>query len=153
MTETRWLDEHELHAWRGYLTMHARLTARLHRQLNADSGLSLADFDVLVQLTDQPDARLRVGELAEALQWQQSRLSHHLARMRTRGLIDREECPGDARGAFVTLTASGRGAIEQAAPAHVEAVRDLLFDQLTAEQVQSLAAISRQVLTHLEDTA
>ncbi|MBA0124465.1 MarR family transcriptional regulator [Haloechinothrix sp. YIM 98757] len=132
--------------------MHARLTARLHRDLQADSGLSLSDFDVLVQLTDRDDERVRVLELAQALQWEKSRLSHHLARMERRGLVERQECPDDARGAFIALTAEGRRTIEQAAPQHVNTVRDLVFDQLTAEQVDTLLAISTQVQARLDDT-
>lgn len=149
MTETRWLNDREQRAWRGYLAMHAQLTSRMHRQLQADSGLSLADFDVLVQLTDRTDARARVLELAEALQWEKSRLSHHLARMQRRGLVTREECPDDARGAYVVLTGEGRRAIERAAPAHVDTVRDLVFDQLTGEQVDTLATIAETVLVRL----
>lgn len=153
MTEkrtTRWLNAREQHTWRGYLDMHARLTARLHRQLLADSSLSLSDFDVLVQLTDRADPRMRVGELAEALQWEQSRLSHHIARMRQRGLVSRENCSNDARVTYVALTGEGRDAIRRAAPAHVETVRDALFDQLTTEEVDTLATISERVLARLE---
>lgn len=149
MTDTQWLTEPEQQAWRGLLSMHTQLTARLHRRLQADSGLSLADFDVLVALTDQPAPRLRVGELAEALQWEKSRVSHHLARMQQRELVRREECPGDARGAYIVLTEQGRGAIEQAAPAHVRAVRELVFDQLPEEQVDTLVRITDTVLRRL----
>lgn len=151
MTEPRWLDDHEQRAWRDYLDMHARLTARLHQQLQADAGLSLADFDVLVQLTDRDEQRARVLELAQDLQWEKSRLSHHLARMQRRDLVAREECPEDARGAFIVLTPTGRDAIERAAPAHVNTVRDLVFDQLTTEQVTTLHAITTQVLAQLDD--
>ncbi|WP_269469730.1 MarR family winged helix-turn-helix transcriptional regulator [Streptomyces humicola] len=133
--------------------MNSQLTARLHRQLQADSGLSLADFDVLVQLTGRPDGRVRVLELARALQWEKSRLSHHIARMQRRGLVAREDCPDDARGAYTVLTPLGRQAIEQAAPRHVETVRALFFDQLTAEHVDALQAIAHRVLSRLEDNA
>jgi DNA-binding MarR family transcriptional regulator len=130
--------------------MHAQLTARLHRELQAESGLSLADFDVLVQLTDRPESRARVLELAETLQWEKSRLSHHLARMQRRGLVAREECPDDGRGAFIVLTEDGWHAIENAAPRHVDAVRELLIDQLTREQVIVLGDIAEQVLDRLD---
>ncbi|WP_345379317.1 MarR family winged helix-turn-helix transcriptional regulator [Pseudonocardia yuanmonensis] len=143
---TRWLDEREQRAWRSYLAMQAQLQARLHRRLQADSGLSYADFDVLVALTDREDDRVRVLELAEALQWEKSRLSHHLSRMQKRGLVERQECADDARGAFVALTREGRRAIEDAAPAHVEAVRELMFDGLDAGQVDALAGIAETVL-------
>lgn len=151
VTEHRWLDERQQRAWRGYLAMHAKLTARLHRQLQDDSGLSLTDFDVLVQLTDRPDRRARVFELAESLQWERSRLSHHLARMQRRGLISREGSPDDGRGAIIALTRRGRSAIERAAPAHVDTVRDLVFDRLTKAQVDALHSISQKVLARLED--
>src|SRR3712207_2711873 len=125
--QPRWLDDAQQRAWRSYVRMQGRLAARLGRELQAQSDLSLPDYDVLVQLTDVPDRRLRVSELARELQWEKSRLSHHLARMSRRGLIAREECREDARGSFVVLTAAGAAAIEAAAPGHVAAVRRLVF--------------------------
>ncbi|MEV1292266.1 MarR family transcriptional regulator [Pseudonocardia sp. NPDC049635] len=149
---TRWLDDREQAAWRGYLRMQARLQAELHRRLQAESGLSIADFDVLVALTDRPDERVRVLELASSLEWEKSRLSHHLARMQRRGLITREECDDDGRGNFVVLTDAGRSAIERAAPGHVESVRELVFDALTDEDVDALARISTAVGARLDGT-
>src|SRR4051812_27768009 len=113
---TSWLAEDEQQLWRAYLRMQAGLTAELNRQLQAESGLSLADYEVLVQLTDAPDGRLRPYELQRGLEWEQSRLSHHLARMQRRGLVGREECATDGRGAYITLTDTGRHAIGAAAP-------------------------------------
>lgn len=150
MTEPRWLDADEQRAWRRYLRMQAELTARLARQLQTDSDLSMADFEVLVNLTDVPEGRLRVTELANSLQWEKSRLSHHFARMEKRGLVVREHCPSDARGAYVVLTPEGRAAIEAAAPGHVEAVRRLMFDGLTTDQVATLTAIADEVLGRIE---
>ncbi|WP_228717674.1 MarR family winged helix-turn-helix transcriptional regulator [Allosaccharopolyspora coralli] len=129
--------------------MHAQLSARLHRQLQEEAGLSLADFEVLVHLTDQPEPRMRIGELATAMQWEKSRLSHHIGRMQRRELVAREDCPSDARGAFIALTEQGRAVIERAAPAHVTAVREWVFDQLSSEQVAALAAISENVVRRL----
>jgi DNA-binding MarR family transcriptional regulator len=142
--EPRWLDAREQRAWRGYLAMQAQLQATLHRRLQADAGLSLADFDVLVALSDR-DEPVRAGELAGLLQWEKSRLSHHLARMERRGLVAREDCPDDARGAFVVLTDAGRRAQVAAAPAHVAAVRELVFDGLAPEQVEALISVSDEV--------
>ncbi|EEP71263.1 MarR family transcriptional regulator [Micromonospora sp. ATCC 39149] len=150
MTSPRWLDDDQQRAWRAYLRMQAELTARLSRQLQAESALSLADYEVLVQLAEAPDGRLRPFELQRGLQWEQSRLSHHLGRMRRRGLIDREECPQDARGAYVTFTATGRAAIEAAAPAHVDTVRRLVFDQLDPDEVRTLERIASRVVDRLE---
>src|SRR5436853_7528292 len=124
---SRWLDEREQRAWRAFLRMQAELAGRLNRQLLTDSGLSLSDYDVLVQLTDASDGRLRPFELQRRLQWEQSRLSHHLTRMQRRGLVARGECIDDGRGAYVVLTKAGRSAIETAAPGHVHTVRQLFF--------------------------
>ena len=114
----QWLTDDEQRAWRGLVQMTSRLDARLNRELQQSSGLSLADYDVLVLLTEAPDGRLRMFELVDDLQWEHSRLSHHVARMQRRGLVAREECTTNERGAFVVLTAAGRDAIETAAPGH-----------------------------------
>ena len=145
----QWLTDDEQRAWRGLLQMTSRLDARLNRDLQQSSGLSLADYDVLVLLTEAPDGRRRVFEVAEDLQWEQSRLSHHLARMQRRGLVAREECTTDRRGAFVVLTDAGRDAIEKAAPGHVDTVRQLVFDGLSEEQVAMLQSFVGRVLARL----
>lgn len=158
-----WLDDDEQRVWRQWLAVTARLPGALHRQLQEGAGLSLPDFDVLVRLTDTlPEgadgagadgsgaARLRVGDLAEALQWERSRLSHHLRRMEGRGLVTREECADDGRGAFVALTPAGRAAIEAAAPDHVRLVRSLVFDALTPAQVEALGEVTAAVLARLD---
>ncbi|GAB3904613.1 MarR family winged helix-turn-helix transcriptional regulator [Microbispora bryophytorum] len=150
MNSPRWLDADEQRAWRAYLRMQGRLTARLNRQLQADSGLSLADYDVLVHLTDREEGRLRPYELQRDLQWEQSRLSHHLTRMQHRGLVRREECADDGRGAYVVITEDGRRAIAAAAPGHVETVRRLFFDGLTREQVTALEQLAADVLDRLD---
>ena len=150
MTEPRWLDEREQHAWRGLISMWTQLSAELARRMAADSELSMADFSVLVALTDEcRGGRVRAFELANDLQWEKSRLSHHLARMEKRGLLTRDGCTEDGRGQVVVVTAAGRRAIEAAAPAHVAAVRDLFFDVLTPDQVDALAAISESALTRV----
>ncbi|GAA3448102.1 MarR family winged helix-turn-helix transcriptional regulator [Planomonospora venezuelensis] len=150
MSDTGWLDEDEQQAWRAFLRLQGQLTARLNRQLQADSGLSLADYEVLVALTDTSEGRLRPFELQRDLQWEQSRLSHHLTRMQRRDLVRREECPEDGRGAFIVLTETGRQAIEAAAPGHVGAVRHLFFDGLTPDQVTALRRLSDQLLDRLD---
>jgi DNA-binding MarR family transcriptional regulator len=146
----RWLDAGQQRAWRAWLDAHAHLSARLNRELQAGSGLSLSDYDVLVHLTDVPEGRLRSFELAEGLQWEKSRVSRQVARMAERGLVAKEAAPEDGRGAYVTLTRAGRRAIEDAAPAHVDLVRRLLFDGLTAAQVRTLESIARSVVRRLD---
>ena len=146
-----WLSDTQQDAWRSLLRMTAQLDAHLNRQLQDSSGLSKADYDVLVPLSEAPDARLRVFEVAAALCWEQSRLSHHLGRMQKRGLVQREGCASDRRGAHVVLTAAGRAAIERAAPSHAETVLSLVFDGATAEQVAALTELAEQVLRRLDE--
>lgn len=150
---TRWLTEEEQRAWRGLLQMTSQLNARANRLLLQEYGISLADYEVLVALSEAPDGQLRVFEVADALAWEQSRVSHQLARMQRRGLITREGCATDARGAFAVLTTAGRAAIVRAAPAHVEQVRQLVFDELSHEQVSALTEITTRVLDRLAETA
>ena len=152
-TDGRWLDPDELRVWRQWLDANARLSSALNRELQAD-GLSLSDFDVLVHLTDalaeHDEARVRVGELARALAWERSRVSHHVSRMEKRGLVSREDCVDDGRGAFVVLTAQGRAAIDGAAPAHADVVRDLVFDGLDRADLAALDRVTRSVLGRIE---
>lgn len=149
-TATRWLTSREQRAWRAYLDMNSRLAARLNRELQDEFGLSIADFSVLVQLSEHVDARMRVLELARALRWEKSRLSHQLSRMQQRGLVERSNCSEDRRGAFIVLTDVGRAAVERAAPRHVESVRQYLFDAITAEQADTLHTVAQAVIARLE---
>lgn len=145
----QWLSEDEARAWRGYLRMHDLLRARLARELARDSGLSDADYGVLVHLSEAPRQRLRMHELVSRLLWEKSRLSHHVTRMQQRGLVLREVCASDGRGSFVVLTPAGVQAIERAAPGHVVAVRRHLFDLLSPAEVEVLSEITERVVDHL----
>jgi DNA-binding MarR family transcriptional regulator len=146
---SRWLTEEVQRAWRGLLQMTSQLNARMNRQLLQEYGVSLADYEVLVVLSEAPDGRCRVFEIADTLAWEQSRVSHQLARMQRRGLIARQDCASDARGAFAVITAAGRAVIERAAPAHVETVRRLVFDELTPDQLATLTELTAGVLDRL----
>ncbi|MHB8467996.1 MAG: MarR family winged helix-turn-helix transcriptional regulator [Acidimicrobiales bacterium] len=151
MSEPRWLNPLEARAWRGLLTMQGRLLRRVARDLQRETGLSAADYEVLVNLSEAPSGRARSFELGSATQWEKSRLSHHLTRMAQRGLVVRESCPTDSRGSFIALTDAGRAAIDAAAPRHVEHVRRWFIDALTADQLTALAEISDVVLAELDD--
>lgn len=153
MSESTWLSSSEQRTWRRWLRLNALLPAALHRELQADAGLSLPDFDVLVQLTDSSEARVRVTDLARGLHWERSRVSHHVTRMERRGLVRRQECSDDGRGAWVMLTDQGRAAIERAAPAHAETVRRLVFGALTREEADVLSTAIEKVLAPLEADA
>jgi DNA-binding MarR family transcriptional regulator len=129
-----WLTEDEQRAWRTYVRMSSLLPAQLNRQLQRDSGLTLPEYEVLVQLSEAPEQLLRPFQICDALNWEQSRLSHQLTRMQRRGLVARQECEADGRGAFVVLTPAGASAIDSAAPGHVAAVRRLIFDRLSDDE-------------------
>jgi DNA-binding MarR family transcriptional regulator len=150
-SDTPWLSDQEQHVWRGWLRLNAELSAVLQRELQDDAGLSMSDFDVLVHLTDDPHGRVRVTDLARLLLWERSRVSHHVTRMERRGLVERAECAEDGRGAFVAVTPAGRAAIEQAAPGHVRAVRRLVFDALSSEEVVRLGSVVDKVLARLDE--
>jgi DNA-binding MarR family transcriptional regulator len=148
---TPWLSDEQQSTWRNWLRLNRELQARLARELAATSDLSMADFGVLVQLTDVPDGRVRISELADNLGWERSRVSHQLKRMQTRGLVERSECVEDGRGSFVGITSSGRAAIEEAAPGHVASVRRLVVDHLTEDEFAQLGRLVDRLLEALDD--
>jgi DNA-binding MarR family transcriptional regulator len=149
--DVRWLDPDQERAWRALKLMQMRLDGELARQLTAESGLSDADYAVLVQLTDRPEGRTRLFELACDLGWEKSRVSHQVARMAGRGLVEKHQCPSDRRGAFVAVTERGRAEIEAAAPGHVAAVQRLFVDPLTPDQLAAIAEAAEAVLRALDD--
>jgi DNA-binding MarR family transcriptional regulator len=153
MGDVEWLDADEQRAWRALQFMQMRLERALARQLAADSGLSYPDYVVLVALSDRPDGRLRLFELGDVLGWEKSRLSHQVGRMADRGLLKRERCDSDRRGAYVVLTAAGRRELAAAAPGHVAAVRRLFLDAVTAEQLAAIAEAAESVLSRLDNDA
>ncbi|MHC5904284.1 MarR family winged helix-turn-helix transcriptional regulator [Streptomyces sp. S6] len=151
--EVRWLTPEEQRAWRGFLRLNDRLRGNLARSLQAESNVSAADFAVLVELTDVPDGRRRILDLARALEWEKSRMSHHIARMVKRGLVERDECVEDGRGAFAVITAEGRAMIEVAAPRHVRSVRELFLDHVTPAELRMLAEVSERVVGKIDEAA
>jgi DNA-binding MarR family transcriptional regulator len=142
-----WLTAEQQQMWRGYLTMASQLQTAMHRQLQQDCDLSLSDYDVLVALSER--APLRINELGEALAWEQSRVSHQLRRMRGRGLVVRHGSGDDRRGATIDLTDSGRAALDAAAPGHVELVRSVVFDGLSAAQQRAFGSVIESVVGRL----
>jgi DNA-binding MarR family transcriptional regulator len=142
-----WLTDEQQGIWRTYLAMASGLQTAMHRQLQHDCELSLSDYDVLVALSER--GPLRIGELGQALAWEQSRLSHQLRRMRGRGLITRADSDEDRRGATVELAEGGRAALESAAPGHVELVRSVMFDGMPAAQLRAFGAVANAVAERL----
>jgi DNA-binding MarR family transcriptional regulator len=144
--EIRWLEEPEERAWRSLQMMQMRLNAELSRDLAAHSRLSYQDYVVLVALTDRPGGEKRVFELGRDLGWEKSRVSHQVARMAARGLVEKRTCGGDRRGQVVAVTARGREEITAAAPSHLAAVRRLFVDRLTPAQLRQLVTTCETVL-------
>lgn len=149
--EPLWLDDAEARAWRGYIRMRTLLHARIVRDLAREAGLSGPDYDVLSNVSEAEGRRSRLGDLAARMAWSKSRLSHHITRMEQRGLVTREDCTSDGRGAFVVLTDAGLRAIQAAAPGHVASVRRNFIDLLSREQLDSLAEITQTVVRRLTD--
>ena len=149
MVKSRWLDRRQQHVWQGYIHVNQELFALLEQELALESGLSGADYQVLHPLSVAPGGLLRARDLGREIRWDRGRLSHHLSRMEKRGLIVREECAEDARGLMVRLTKAGRRAIEKAAPAHAETVRRYFFDQLSKDEIETMAAVFDRVLENL----
>jgi DNA-binding MarR family transcriptional regulator len=151
VTAPDWLDEREQRAWRGYLALQSEIQRRVSRQLLRETGLTGAEYAVLVSLSEAPGGKLRVFQLRRAAEWEKTRLTHQITRMAARGLVAREPCPDDPRGAFVVLTEAGWDAVTAAAPRHVAHVRHWFFDALQSEQVDALIDISRAVLSRLPE--
>jgi DNA-binding MarR family transcriptional regulator len=144
-----WLSEDQQRVWRNYLAVSAGLQIEMNRQLQRDCGLSLADYDVLVALEERDTCR--VNELGERLGWEQSRLSHQLRRMRSRGLVIRRGAGDDRRGATVELTADGRAALESAAQGHVDLVRQVVFDGVAPAELRALDRWTSRILERLRE--
>jgi DNA-binding MarR family transcriptional regulator len=147
-----WLSRSQLRAWLAFMGVQQRLGYEMNRQLQADSDLSLADYDVLNALSAVPDERMQVSALAATIGWERSRVSHHAKRMQNRGLVQCELAASDRRATEVRLTPGGRRAIVEAAPGHVDLVRHLFFGGLPRELLtpmsQALEAIYGHVVEH-----
>lgn len=147
--DIRWLDEEEQRTWRSFLTASRLLWDRVERQLQQGAGLPHAYYEILARLSEAPDRRLRMSRLASTSLSSRSRLSHAVTRMEEAGWVVRRPCPSDKRGQLAELTDAGMERLREAAPGHVEEVRALLFDQLSATQLAALREISDVLVGHL----
>ena len=138
----------ELAVWRSLVDTTAELRRRLGSELQG-SNLSPADYQVLLALSEAPGRRLRSSELARSIDWERSRLSHHLGRMERRGLIQRQDCATDNRGAEVVLTPDGARTFRRATAPHMRAIKKHFADALTLEQFGALAEIIDALHDHI----
>ncbi len=139
----------QLRVWRSYIETAEALRSRLASRMQSDSALSLGDYQVLLALNEAVGHRLRSSELAARIGWERSRLSHHLGRMERRGLVGREECAEDSRGAEVVLSPAGAEAFRRGSIPHLQAVQELFVSALSSEQLLQLEALTAALRAQL----
>ena len=148
---TRWLTEAEQGSWRAWLAMVRLLPAALDRDLRESFELTLPDYEVMVVLSEAPQRRVRMADLAEATFGSRSRTTHQITRMEAAGWVTRQKCEEDARGQWAMLTDEGWDLLVRAAPIHVESVRAHLLDVLGTDDFAALGDMCQRVLAALED--
>jgi len=142
MSDTRWLSTTQQRDWRAFVDGSLRLHDLLDQSLKATHGLSMAEYEILVRLSEAEEHRLRMAELAAGASQSRSRLSHTCARLEAKGLVRRESCPSDKRGVFAHLTEEGFGALERASHDHVIVVRDFFVDIVEPTDLEAIGVPS-----------
>ncbi|MEU7872794.1 MarR family transcriptional regulator [Dactylosporangium sp. NPDC049140] len=150
MAEPRTLEPGEWALWNSWMQAQRLLARELDRDLQREYGISKAEFSVLVTLHQTAGGQMRVGELAESLDWEKSRVAHQLTRMENRELVERTDNEFNGRRVGVGLTAKGREAVEQAILGHAGNIRRYFFETLTPEQAAAIEAWSRQTVDRIE---
>jgi DNA-binding MarR family transcriptional regulator len=150
---TRWLSEHEQVLWRGWIAASMLLPDRLSRDLQEEHGLTGTDYQILVELSESPERRMRMSTLADRTLLSRSRLSHQVDRMERAGLVTREVCTQDGRGMYAVLTDRGWDTIVAAAPDHVESVRRHLMDRLSPEEFEAFGNACLKIASGLREEA
>ena len=147
---TRWLNKEQQKHWRAYLSMSTMLDEQLSRELQVRFDLTITDYEILVRLSESPSRNIRMSELADQVMLSRSRLSHQIDRMEKAGFVTRQACPDDRRGQLAVLTDKGFKTLEEAAPSHVQGVREHLVDLLSAEEYAALGRAAEKVVAHLD---
>ncbi|UQU62856.1 MarR family transcriptional regulator [Couchioplanes caeruleus] len=150
MAEPRTLEPEQWELWHLWMQAHRLLSRELDRDLQRGYGISKAEFSVLLTLHRTPGGRLRVGELAESLDWAKSRVAHQLTRMENRELVQRTDHESNGRRTGVSLTAEGRRAVQEAVLGHADNIRRHFFDTLTPDQAMAMREWSRQTVDRFE---
>ncbi|SFT03562.1 transcriptional regulator, MarR family [Saccharopolyspora flava] len=146
---TPWLGDTEMTAWRAYIVGSALLEHRLNRELQLTHGLSIADYEIMISLSEAPDMQMRMSELANGIAHSKSRMSHQIRRLEKEGLVRRQECPEDGRGVLAVLTEDGLAKLREAAPSHVKGVREHIIDLLDDDEKKTLTAVFTRLTDHL----
>jgi DNA-binding MarR family transcriptional regulator len=139
MVDKVWLTDDQQRTWLSYMRVFHRLEFEMNRQLQAECGLSFADYTVMNALSAEPGRRLQLTRLATRIGWERSRLSHQLQRMAQRGLVERVGSQTDRRATDAVLTEQGWKVLRSAAPKHVAWVRKLFFSDLDKAGAEQLA--------------
>ncbi|WP_084729947.1 MarR family winged helix-turn-helix transcriptional regulator [Streptacidiphilus neutrinimicus] len=145
-----WLTAEEQRLWRAHLEVSRLLMYQLERELQP-YGLSINDYTILVELSEAPQRRMRMTDLAVATLQSKSRLSHQVTRMEAAGLVARDTCPGDRRGLFAVLTERGWETMRHVAPHHVRKVREHFIDRFDEDQIASMYEALAPVAEHLRE--
>jgi len=151
MAEPRWLDAAQQRDWRAFIDGSLRLAEALEHDLKTRHGLSMAEYEIMVRLSEAPNRTMRMAELAACASQSRSRLSHTVTRLERAGLVERSSCPDDKRGVLATLTEKGYDALETAAPSHVTIVRDLFIDAVDPEDLTAIGRAFRKVTERLDE--
>lgn len=149
MNKTRWLNEKETDTWLALWAVSSWMPTRLDEQLKADSEMNLHDYFTLAQVSLADEGRLTMTELACRTQMSPSRLSHVVGRLEKRNLMQRAPDQEDRRTNIASITPQGWEFLDSAAPGHVERVREIVFDALTAEEAEQLGALLHKILVKL----
>jgi DNA-binding MarR family transcriptional regulator len=151
MTEPRWLDTAQQRDWRAFIEGSVRLLDVLDRDLKAKHSLTISEYEILVRLSEAPDRRLRMAELAASASQSRSRLSHTCGRLEAKGLVRRDSCPGDKRGVFAVLTDQGVTTLDEASRDHVTAVRTFFVDVIDPSDLVALGRAFSAVADRIAD--
>ena len=147
---TKWLNDQQQKYWRAWIAASTLLNDQLYRDLQESSGLTLADYEILVRLSDAPERKIRMSDLAAITLSSRSRLTHQINRMEEAGLVTREACEDDRRGQLCAMTNHGWKTLVATAPAHVASVREHFVDVLTPEEYAALGQAAEKIAAHLD---
>lgn len=139
--ETRWLEPDEQHAWRSFITGVTALFEKLDRELREDHDVSLAEYELMVRLSERPGHTMRMAELASSVSYSRSRTTHTISRMERDGIVDRVACTHDGRGVMALLTPAGYQRLQEASHTHVHGVRRHLVDVADPDDFQALGRV------------
>jgi DNA-binding MarR family transcriptional regulator len=148
--ETRWLTPPQQRDWRAFVDGSVRLLDVLDQSLKSGHGLSLAEYEILVRLSEAPDKKLRMAQLAAEASQSRSRLSHTCTRLESKGLVRRETCPSDKRGVLARLTHAGFTMLEHASHDHVNTVRDFFIDVVDDADLEAIGRAFAAIIVRVE---